>query len=73
MRHGLGIAIFSVLSAVSLSVIGCGGTGSGMGVLDPFPTGTHSTPTGTSTPVPPTPGQLHKTSYVHPVLSGKML
>ena len=55
MRHGLGIAIFSVLSAVSLSVIGCGGTGSGMGVLDPFPTSTHSTPTGTSTPVPPTP------------------
>lgn len=55
MRHGLGIAIFSVLSAVSLSVIGCGGTGSGMGVLDPFPTGAPSTSPGTSTPVPPAP------------------
>lgn len=63
MRHGLGIAIFSVLSAVSLSVIGCGGTGSGMGVLDPFPTGTHSTPTGTSTPVPPTPDDPNDKAY----------
>lgn len=63
MRHGLGIAIFSVLSAVSLSVIGCGGTGSGMGVLDPFPTGTRSTPTGTSTPVPPTPDVPDNKAY----------
>ena len=63
VRHGLGIAIFSVLSAVSLSVIGCGGTGSGMGVLDPFPTGTHSTPTGTSTPVPPTPDDPNDKAY----------
>ena len=63
VRHGLGIAIFSVLSAVSLSVIGCGGTGSGMGVLDPFPTGTRSTPTGTSTPVPPTPDDPDDKAY----------
>ncbi len=63
VRHGLGIAIFSVLSAVSLSVIGCGGTGSGMGVLEPFPTGTSSTPTGTSTPVPPTPDEPDNVAY----------
>ncbi|MGM9992302.1 MAG: hypothetical protein ACI376_05590 [Candidatus Bruticola sp.] len=55
VRHGLGIAIFSVLSAVSLSVIGCGGSGSGMGVLDPFPTNTSIAPTSTTTPEPPAP------------------
>ncbi|MGM9998165.1 MAG: hypothetical protein ACI38Q_02035 [Candidatus Bruticola sp.] len=55
VRHGLGIAIFSVLSAVSLSVIGCGGSGSGMGVLDPFPTNTSIAPTSTTTPEPPGP------------------
>lgn len=71
MRHGLGVAIFTVLSAVSLSVIGCGGSGSGMGVLDPFPTGTRSTPTGTTTPVPP--GPVDPTNKVYDVVSTKDL
>lgn len=57
MKHGLGIAIFSVLASVSLAIVGCGGSGSGMGVLEPYPTGGPGGQGGSGggTPRPPRP------------------
>lgn len=64
MKHGLGIAIFSVLSALTLSVLGCGGSGEGMGVLDPYPTSSPTAgPTVSPTPPEPTPDPEKISTY----------
>ncbi len=46
VRHGLGIAIFSVLSAVSISLIGCGDSGESVVGIEPFPTSTSTSTAG---------------------------